>query len=570
MNITQKLKIAGFLLNIAEWDRHLEVTRQILNGIDRFEPYAAFLRLTRGRPSEGIDSRLVESFLRENGAQSDSNLIEVVCKIYDTKFSGSLDFEDFLKMTLARDNPKMRFEAAAKREIYDLKEEESLAEEIEYCLARFFSKAADFVKKMKSDAESQSVLADRELFAQLGTAGGCLDFKTLKKYFEGLNIVPKDSELIAILRVIDINDDGIIEKVEFDYFVSLFLSRAGNELLLNKLKEKSRKEHEVNYFGERRGAGLGGSGAKTEEKGRARCRNGLQRDGGDERGGRSGMLIENGGLNGYSRRSVYEAAGNGERAGSREKRGERAERPGSKEKRFERVERIERVERVERGGSRERGERGGSRDKQSNFAENPSRTYDRSGISNTSGDRPERTQYTKTTIVERKSGVEGLRHGATPPPVERKRDREGTDSKSRSRSRNPKPTTSDLDRSAARRTGEGRSGSKERTEVTPTKRSRPEPAARLQSSAVRGADGYVPRERPTAEIVTEEYVSKRTTVVSPPETKVGAYQSSTYERPAIGARTDGYNTNSSGNRHVEMTYSSKKERSPEWSKANKY
>lgn len=80
-----------------------------------------------------------------------------------------------------------------------------------------------------------------------------LDFKTLKRFFEDLRIVPRDSEIIAILRVIDINDDGLIDKAEFDYFLSLFNSKMPSESLIQKLKERSKRETDPNYFGERRG-----------------------------------------------------------------------------------------------------------------------------------------------------------------------------------------------------------------------------------------------------------------------------------------------------------------------------
>ena len=79
VNVTQKLKIAGFLLNIAEWDRHIEITRQILNGVDSFEPYAAFLRLTRGKTSSLLEATDVYDFLKENG--SDASLKSIHCVI---------------------------------------------------------------------------------------------------------------------------------------------------------------------------------------------------------------------------------------------------------------------------------------------------------------------------------------------------------------------------------------------------------------------------------------------------------------------------------------------------------
>lgn len=105
---------------------------------------------------------------------------------------------------------------------------------------------------MKADAESQSIISERDLFTQLGTQSDSLDFKILKKFFEELRIVPRDSEIIAILRVIDINDDGIIDKAEFDYFLSLFNSKLPSESILQKLRERVKRDTDTNYFGERK------------------------------------------------------------------------------------------------------------------------------------------------------------------------------------------------------------------------------------------------------------------------------------------------------------------------------
>lgn len=275
-SLSHNLKLAGLLLNITEWDRHLEVVRQILNGIEAFEPYEAFLRIHKGGKTgfsggfSGITSREIENFMRDNSLPVDLNALEVVIKIYDTKFNGFLDFEDFLKMTLTRDNPSVRFDAAANRQIRDLQDDDRLAEEVEYCLARLFSKAIDFVRRMKIDAESQSILAEKDLFNKLlsasGSTGSNLDFKVLKRFFEQLKIVPKDSEIIAILRIIDINDDGVIDKTEFDYFLALFNLQGPDVSLLYRLKDRNKKEHEYNYFGEKKG-GLNQAGNLTSGQG---------------------------------------------------------------------------------------------------------------------------------------------------------------------------------------------------------------------------------------------------------------------------------------------------------------
>jgi hypothetical protein len=45
--------------------------------------------------------------------------ISLIVRLFDTRFEGSLDFEDYLKMTLSRDNPEIRF-SAAQRDNYEV------------------------------------------------------------------------------------------------------------------------------------------------------------------------------------------------------------------------------------------------------------------------------------------------------------------------------------------------------------------------------------------------------------------------------------------------------------------
>ena len=250
MNINNRLKVVGFFLTISEWDRHLEVIRQILNAIDAFEPYAAYLRLSKGRGTPITPSDILE-FSKSNGFDSDYRSISLIVRLFDTRFEGSLDFEDFLKMILSRDNPEIRF-SAAQRENYEVEQGDLLAPEIEYTLARFFFKASEFLSKIMSDPETHTILNQTRLFQEIDqNRSGKLDFHNLKAFFEESKIRPRDSEIIAILRIIDINDDGKIKENEFNFFIDLFNGREPNAMTLNGLKHEHEEENKVNYFGEK-------------------------------------------------------------------------------------------------------------------------------------------------------------------------------------------------------------------------------------------------------------------------------------------------------------------------------
>src|SRR3990167_5098505 len=104
MNVNKSLKIAGFFLSLSEWDRHVEVIRQIMNSLEDFEPYAAFLRITKGKQNY-IQASNISEFLRENGIRVEERLLGMIVRLYDTSFENRLNFGDFLRMVLTRDNP---------------------------------------------------------------------------------------------------------------------------------------------------------------------------------------------------------------------------------------------------------------------------------------------------------------------------------------------------------------------------------------------------------------------------------------------------------------------------------
>lgn len=66
------------------------------------------------------------------------------------------------------------------------------------------------------------------------TYQGSLDFGNIAQFFETSDLKMRDSDMISILRLIDINDDGMIDEDEFNYFISIF-----------KIVEPSEKLNEV-------------------------------------------------------------------------------------------------------------------------------------------------------------------------------------------------------------------------------------------------------------------------------------------------------------------------------------
>ena len=226
MELKERLQSVGFFLTLSEWDRHIEVLRQLLNSLDQFEPYAAYLRLTEGEGSP-ISSEDIQRFLNSNNHSLPKKELDQIIRLFDTKENGNLDFRDFLSMILARYNPEVRFSAAATREIKDIEEGERLSEEIEFILSRFFLKISNFLRSLKASPELESQQLEDKLFTVVssGSQSNCIDFENLKKFFEDSKILPKDSEIAAILRYMDMTGSGTVTYESYKQFQNIINGR---------------------------------------------------------------------------------------------------------------------------------------------------------------------------------------------------------------------------------------------------------------------------------------------------------------------------------------------------------
>lgn len=175
-----RIRIASFLLNLIEFNQIVEVNRQFLNSIVQFEPYAAYLRILRDpnvtpdgktdnstgqnkeRQTKGITAQNLADFLKQNGFETSYASIKSIVTIFDSSLEGKIDFEDFLKMVLSQQSPQLRFDAALKP-IFEVPDEGTLTQDLEYVLARFFWKISTSLERISSDKEVTLTLSTQNL-----------------------------------------------------------------------------------------------------------------------------------------------------------------------------------------------------------------------------------------------------------------------------------------------------------------------------------------------------------------------------------------------------------------------
>jgi Ca2+-binding EF-hand superfamily protein len=103
-----QLQLKKLLLTISKGEKSIERQRQRLAKNDKFEPYAAFMRVDRDENGV-IGSVEILRFLRENGVEEATEAdCFLIVKYFDSDEDGYLNFQDFLQLLLPCDNQALR------------------------------------------------------------------------------------------------------------------------------------------------------------------------------------------------------------------------------------------------------------------------------------------------------------------------------------------------------------------------------------------------------------------------------------------------------------------------------
>ena len=247
------VKITEFFLNIAQWERHVEFTRQFLNGLDHFEPYSTFRHITKSSGKQVEVSDLM-NYLDKNGNGFETSEVEPVLLLYDSNSDTRLNYEEFLQIVLSKDNSDLRF-LAANRQPFEYEDQDELYPETDLVLSNLLAKEIYFLDSFRKDPDLYDLFYKNDWFIEIDKANsGFIDFDNLKEFFNLNNIYPLDEEVIFILRRVDIDDDGRIEKEEFVKFINLILtvpyygnSKSKDQEVKSQMRESHKNTKYQNY-----------------------------------------------------------------------------------------------------------------------------------------------------------------------------------------------------------------------------------------------------------------------------------------------------------------------------------
>lgn len=249
--------LANFIMKICSKERYIEVRRQLLCDKNDFEPYVAFTRLSRSNESNGVTGKNIQDFLRESMIDIRQRKTQALLKHYDSDSDDVLSYKEFLDIVLPKEHPDLRA-FVTQRECFDITNDEYLGYETEAALALLLEKELSLFDEIMEDKEKLDMVGiGGEKIVEIidGDKTGSLNFNNLRNFVHECGIIPYDSEIIAFLRRVDRDDDGVINAEEMQKFLHLFNycddprlgRRRRSNLKCDDLKSKSPRRKIVNH-----------------------------------------------------------------------------------------------------------------------------------------------------------------------------------------------------------------------------------------------------------------------------------------------------------------------------------
>ncbi|MCQ2820660.1 MAG: EF-hand domain-containing protein [archaeon] len=199
-------RVARLLLVLAEGERGVEISRQVLSDNFDFDPFQIFAYLDVDGKNR-ICSGDILNYLRNKGTFATPNEAELIILFYDQDGDGLLSFSEFLNMIKSVKSIKKRTETNASGE---------LSFNIDYSLTKLLEKEIEFSRKVIPLLEDLQFRTDFNIHAIFHLIAGCHAIFSceVKEFLEANNASYLESDIINIMRRLDLNRDGRVDLCE--------------------------------------------------------------------------------------------------------------------------------------------------------------------------------------------------------------------------------------------------------------------------------------------------------------------------------------------------------------------
>ena len=205
-------KLSEILMTLAEEERNIEVTRQVLTENKDYNAYQIFCFLDNGKKNK-INNLDLLDFLRNKNIFSTENEIKLLILFYDNDLDTNLNFEEFLNLIESK--------TSNKKEIKE-NNDEPISFSIEYSLTKLLEKEIIYARKILSLFEDIKGFSDfniHNIFHFIkDDNNNFITAQDIVKFFNENYTSFIDNDIDLIFKRIDKAKDNKIDLCEFHLF----------------------------------------------------------------------------------------------------------------------------------------------------------------------------------------------------------------------------------------------------------------------------------------------------------------------------------------------------------------
>ena len=211
LSVEIQSKISEILMTLAEEERNVEVTRQVLTENKDYNPYQIFCFLDKGKKNKINNVDLLD-FLRNKNIFSTENEIKLLILFYDDDLDTNLNFEEFINLIESKTSNKKEFS----------ENNEPLSFSLEYSLTKLLEKEIIYARKILSLFEDIKGFSDFNLHNIFhfikDDNSNFINAQNIIKFFNENYVTFIDNDVDLIFKRIDKAKDNKIDLCEFHLF----------------------------------------------------------------------------------------------------------------------------------------------------------------------------------------------------------------------------------------------------------------------------------------------------------------------------------------------------------------
>ena len=202
-------KLSKIFIYLANWERNIEVARQLLYENENFNPFQLF-QLLDVENKNFITLTNLLNFLNSRGIEANELEVQLLILFYNFNFDGVLSMNEFFNLIKCEKSTNP----------YGVKYKSSkdpISFNIYYAFTMVLEKELQLARKiidLLNEIQNQQNFNIHELYHRVKVCH-CIDEEGIKNFLDK-NFQPfLDSDIKAILKRLDINKDGVVDLCEF-------------------------------------------------------------------------------------------------------------------------------------------------------------------------------------------------------------------------------------------------------------------------------------------------------------------------------------------------------------------